>query len=133
MTDLPEQLMDRLHAEALTEDTARQPYCTGDRCADCTAPTADDPDEECCEATCGCCPRVNEQDWCWLGSEQDDGSRYCSQHGEGMLLPRSPEAERMTRSSATPDRPTRQENRHDRRRPGARLLVLQLLRRRSRR
>lgn len=88
MTDLPAELMDKLHAEALAEDAARQPYCTGDRCADC------EPDDECCEATCGCCPRVTAQDWCWLGSEQDDGSRYCSQHGEGWLNDRSPEAER---------------------------------------
>jgi hypothetical protein len=94
MTELPERLMDRLHAEALAEDAARQPYCLGDRCADCTAPTAADPDDECCEATCGCCPRVDEHGNCWIGSEQDDGSRYCSQHGEGWLNDRTPEAER---------------------------------------
>ena len=78
MTDLPAELMDKLHAEALAEDAARQPYCTGDRC----------------EATCGCCPRVAAQDWCWLSSEREDGSRSCSQHGEGWLNDRSPEAER---------------------------------------
>ncbi|WP_406163896.1 hypothetical protein OG298_45435 (plasmid) [Streptomyces sp. NBC_01005] len=63
-------------------------YCTGDRCADCTL------DEECCEATCGCCPRVDERDWCWLSSGSEDNSSYCSQHGEGWLHDRSPEAER---------------------------------------
>lgn len=89
MTDLAAELMNELHTEALAEHAARQPYCTGDRCADCT------PDEECCEATCGCCPRVYEQDWCWLSPGSDDDSKYCSQHGEGALLPRSPEAERM--------------------------------------
>ncbi|MFF5404591.1 hypothetical protein ACFY8K_16880 [Streptomyces misionensis] len=66
-----------------------KPYCTGDRCEDCT------PDEECCEATCGCCPRVDEHGYCVLypGSEED--SKYCDQHGEGWLLPRSGRAERM--------------------------------------
>lgn len=88
MTGLPDRIMDRLHAEALTEHEARsKPYCTGDRCADCEL------DEECREASCGCCPRVTAQDWCWLGSENDDGSRYCSQHGERWLNDRTPEAE----------------------------------------
>jgi hypothetical protein len=90
MTELPARLMDQLHAEALAENEARStPYCTGDRCANCT------PDEECCEATCGCCPRVDEQGWCWLSPGYSDEVKYCSQHGEGVLLPRSPEAERM--------------------------------------
>ena len=88
MTDLSAELTTKLHTEALAEHAARHPYCTGDRCTDCT------PDDECCEATCGCCPRVSAQDWCWLGSEQDDGSRYCSQHGEGSLYDRTPRAER---------------------------------------
>lgn len=66
---------------------SQEPYCTGDRCADCN------PDEECCEATCDCCPRVSEQDWCWLSSGSEDDSKYCSQHGEGWLYDRSPEAE----------------------------------------
>lgn len=65
------------------------PYCTGDRCADCTA------DEECCEATCGCCPRVDEHGHCWLSEGSDDDSKRCSQHGEGSLLPRSPKAQAM--------------------------------------
>ena len=65
-----------------------EPYCIGDRCDECT------PAEECCEATCGCCPRVNAQGWCWLGPETQEGSRCCSQHGEGWLNDRSPEAER---------------------------------------
>ncbi|MEH0417827.1 hypothetical protein [Streptomyces sp. B21-083] len=72
-----------------------EPYCTGDRCADCTPPTPDDPDDECCEATCGCCPRVDEHGNCWLSSGSEDDSTYCSQHGEGSLCDRSPEAERM--------------------------------------
>lgn len=84
VTDLPAELMDRLHAEALAEDAARRPYCTGDRCADCT------PDEECCEATCGCCPRVDEHDYCWLMPGSEDDSKYCDQHGEGRLFDRSP-------------------------------------------
>ncbi|MFF8589965.1 hypothetical protein ACF061_00755 [Streptomyces sp. NPDC015220] len=68
--------------------TSGQPYCTGDRCEDCT------PEEECCEATCGCCPRVNEHNLCFLHRGSDEDSRYCDQHGEGWLLERSPEAER---------------------------------------
>lgn len=62
-------------------------YCTGDRCEDCT------PEEECCEATCGCCPRVNEHEMCWLHAGSEDDSRYCDQHGEGWPFDRSPEAE----------------------------------------
>jgi hypothetical protein len=72
-----------------TETTPVEPYCTGDRCVDCT------PDDECCEATCGCCPRVNEQDWCWLRPGSEDNSRNCSQHGEGWLNDRSPHAQAM--------------------------------------
>jgi len=70
-------------------------YCTGDRCADCTAPTPEEPDDECCEATCGCCPRVDEHGNCFLypGSEED--SKYCDQHGEGWLYDLSPEADLM--------------------------------------
>jgi hypothetical protein len=67
--------------------TGPAPYCTGDRCADCT------PDDECCEATCGCCPRVDEHDHCRLAPGSEEDSKYCDQHGEGCLLPRSPEAE----------------------------------------
>ncbi|MFD7922584.1 hypothetical protein ACFV3R_25570 [Streptomyces sp. NPDC059740] len=62
-------------------------YCTGDRCEDCN------PAEECCEATCGCCPRVDEHGHCFLSPGSEDGSRYCDQHGEGSLFDRSPEAE----------------------------------------
>jgi hypothetical protein len=67
---------------------AAEPYCTGDRCADCT------PDEECCEATCGCCPRVDEHDHCRLAPGSEPDSQYCDQHGEGWLYDRSPEPER---------------------------------------
>lgn len=94
MTDLPAELMDKLHAEALAEDAARQPYCIGDRCEDCTPPTPQDPDDECCEATCGCCPRVNEHDHCRLAPGSEEDSKYCDQHGEGSLNYRTPEAER---------------------------------------
>lgn len=59
-------------------------YCAGARCADCT------PEDECCEATCGCCPRVNTQDWCWLRRGSEDDSKTCSQHGEGWLNDISP-------------------------------------------
>lgn len=52
-------------------------YCTGDRCRDCT------PDEECCEATCGCCPRVEEHDRCFLYPGSEGDSKYCDQHSEG--------------------------------------------------
>lgn len=69
-------------------------YCTGDRCADCTPPTRENPDDECCEATCGCCPRVDEHGNCWLSRGSEDDSKCCSQHGEGWLNDRSPEAER---------------------------------------
>lgn len=65
-----------------------RPYCTGDRCEDCT------PHEECCEATCGCCSRVDEHGNCFLRPGSEEASKYCDQHGEGWLLPRSPEAER---------------------------------------
>jgi hypothetical protein len=93
VTDVADNIMARLHAEALAEDEQRtaaaQPYCTGDRCEDCN------PDEECCEATCGCCPRVDEHDLCWLHRGSEDDSKYCSQHGEGWLFPRSDRAQRM--------------------------------------
>lgn len=88
------RIIDRLHGEALAEDEERtKPYCTGDRCADCEPPTAEDPDDECCEATCGCCPVVDAHDLCWLHRGSEDDSKYCSQHGEGWLYDRSPEAE----------------------------------------
>lgn len=67
---------------------ADEPYCTGDRCADCTPPTADDPygeQGECCEATCGCCPRVDEHNHCRLAPGSEEDSKYCDQHGEGWL------------------------------------------------
>ena len=66
---------------------ANTAYCTGDRCTDCT------PADECCEATCGCCPRVDEHDHCRLAPGAEDDSQYCDQHGEGSLNGRSPEAE----------------------------------------
>lgn len=53
-----------------------EPYCTGDRCIDCTP----DPDGQCCEATCGCCPAVNVQDWCWLYPGELDDTWSCRQH-----------------------------------------------------
>lgn len=84
MTDLPAELMDKLHIEALAEHAARQPYCLGDRCEDCT------PDEECCEATCGYCPRVEAHDYCRLMPGSEDDSKYCDQHGEGSLFDRTP-------------------------------------------
>lgn len=69
--------------------TGPQPYCLGDRCTDCT------PDDECCEATCGCCPQVDAHGHCWLHEGSDDDSKRCSQHGEGSLLPRSPKTQAM--------------------------------------
>ena len=62
-----------------------QPYCTGDRCADCEAPSPDDVHGEgdCCEATCGCCPRVEAHGHCSLAPGSEEGSKYCDQHGEG--------------------------------------------------
>ncbi|MFD6149417.1 hypothetical protein [Streptomyces sp. NPDC060243] len=65
-----------------------QPYCTGDRCADCEQPPDDDiyGEDDCCEATCGLCPRVRAHDNCFLRSGSDDG-KYCDQHGEGCLYP----------------------------------------------
>jgi hypothetical protein len=77
--------------------TDEQPYCTGDRCTDCEAPDPKtDPHGEgdCCEATCGCCPRVDAHGHCWLMPGSEDDSKYCDQHGEGSLYDRSPEAER---------------------------------------
>jgi hypothetical protein len=88
MTDLSAELTTKLHTEALAKHAARHPYCTGDRCTDCT------PDEECCEATCGCCPRVNEHDHSRLAPGSEEDSKYCDQHGEGSLYDRTPEAER---------------------------------------
>ena len=70
----------------MMDDTAAVPYCTGDRCTDCT------PDEECCEATCGCCPRVDEHGHCWLRRGSEEDSKNCDQHGEGWLNELSPEA-----------------------------------------
>lgn len=64
-----------------------RPYCAGCRCEDCT------PEEECCEATCGCCPRVDEHGHCFLYSGSDEDSTYCDQHGEGSLYDSSPQAE----------------------------------------
>ncbi|TGZ14737.1 hypothetical protein DV517_62200 [Streptomyces sp. S816] len=72
---------------------ADERYCTGDRCADCEPPGPNG-DDDCCEATCGCCPRVNEHGHCLLHPGSEDDSHYCDQHGEGSLYPRSPEAER---------------------------------------
>lgn len=72
---------------AADQNASEAPYCTGDRCEDCTA------DEECCEATCGCCPRVNEHDHCRLAPGSEENSKYCDQHGEGWLYDRSPQAE----------------------------------------
>lgn len=99
MTDLPAELMTKLHTEALAEDAVRHPYCTGDRCADCEAPGPNDrhAEEGCCEATCGYCPRVDEHDHCRLAPGSEDGSQYCDQHGEGWLNDRSPDAERKYR------------------------------------
>jgi hypothetical protein len=79
-----------------TKDTS-EPYCTGDRCGDCEPPAAGDihGEDDCCEATCGCCPRVNEHDHCRLAPGSEEDSKYCDQHGEGWLYPLSPESERM--------------------------------------
>jgi len=78
------------------------PYCTGDRCADCEAPSPDDihGETDCCEATCGCCPRVDAHGHCFLypGSEED--SKYCDQHGEGWLNELSSETARRYRQAA---------------------------------
>jgi hypothetical protein len=72
-----------------------EPYCTGDRCADCEPPAATDVhgEEDCCEASCGYCPRVEAHGNCALYRGSDEGSHYCDQHGEGSLHPRSAEAE----------------------------------------
>jgi hypothetical protein len=59
------------------QPTENTPYCTGANCADCTP----DPENQCCEATCGCCPAVNAQDWCWITRDPDDDTPRCSQHG----------------------------------------------------
>lgn len=73
-----------------------EPYCAGDRCTDCEPPGPNDPhgEDDCCEATCGTCPRVNAHDHCRLAPGSKDGSHYCDQHGEGSLNERTPEAER---------------------------------------
>ncbi|MFB7461289.1 hypothetical protein [Streptomyces sp. NPDC056188] len=95
-----QEILDRLHAEALAENEQRsRPYCTGDRCQDCIPPDPKDPynrygESGCCEATCGCCPRVNEHGLCFLRRGSEDDSKCCDQHGEGWLNDRSPEAER---------------------------------------
>ncbi|WP_329131650.1 hypothetical protein OG552_10770 [Streptomyces sp. NBC_01476] len=60
-------------------DAASEFHCPGARCEDCT------PEEDCCEATCGVCPRVTEHDLCWLHTGSEDDSKYCSEHGEGWL------------------------------------------------
>ncbi|MEW2568363.1 hypothetical protein [Streptomyces sp. NPDC047070] len=72
-------------------------YCTGPRCRDCEPPEADDPygETDCCEATCGCCPRVDAHGHCSLSSGSEDGSYYCDQHGEGSLSPLNPRAQAM--------------------------------------
>ncbi|MGW9299597.1 hypothetical protein ACWHA3_02065 [Streptomyces cyaneofuscatus] len=78
-----------------TYDGAAEPYCTGDRCGDCIPPRDKvHGEDDCCEATCGCCPRVDAHDHCRLypGSEED--SKYCDQHGEGWLFDLSPAAQR---------------------------------------
>lgn len=68
-----------------TDERSAARYCSGPRCADCT------PDDECCEATCGCCARLDEHDHCRLALGAYD-SKYCDQHGDGILLPLSPAA-----------------------------------------
>lgn len=80
----------------MSTSKAAVPYCTGDRCQDCEPPAPDDTygEEDCCEATCGCCPRVNAHGHCFLRAGSEDDSHYCDQHGEGRLYDRSPEAER---------------------------------------
>jgi hypothetical protein len=55
------------------------PYCMGLRCEDCSA------DDPCCEATCECCPQASKQNGCWIRPGSEEGSRYCSEHGEGWL------------------------------------------------
>lgn len=52
------------------------PYCAGERCADCTP----GPEGQCCETTCGCCPAVSAQDWCFLRPGQLDDTWSCAQH-----------------------------------------------------
>lgn len=49
-------------------------YCTGRACQDCA------PDNECCEAVCGCCPRVDAHDLCWLHPGALDDTVSCDQH-----------------------------------------------------
>ncbi|WP_405699090.1 hypothetical protein OG209_05215 [Streptomyces sp. NBC_01383] len=73
-----------------------EPYCTGDRCADCEPPDPDDPhsEDDCCEGSCGCCPRVDARGHCSLYPGSEENSRYCDQHGERWLNNLNPEAER---------------------------------------
>ena len=63
------------------------PYCPGARCADCEPPAPDDVhgEEDCCEATCGLCPRVEAHGHCRLAPGYEEDSKYCDQHGEGSL------------------------------------------------
>ncbi|WP_329308347.1 hypothetical protein [Streptomyces microflavus] len=78
-----------------TRDGAAEPYCTGDRCGDCIPPRDKvHGEDDCCEASCGCCPRVDAHGHCFLypGSEED--SKYCDQHGERWLFDLTPAAER---------------------------------------
>ena len=49
-------------------------YCTGDRCADCA------PDNECCETTCGVCPRVSAAGGCTMMPGELDDTRSCREH-----------------------------------------------------
>ena len=81
----------------MSENETPQPYCTGDRCGDCEPPDPADVygEDDCCEATCGCCPRVNAHGHCRLAPGSEEDSQYCDQHGEGWLNDRSPQAERM--------------------------------------
>lgn len=69
----------------MSEASATEPYCTGLRCAECT------PDEPCCAATCGPCPRAD----CWLAPGSAEDSRYCDEHGEGWLTDLPPTAQAM--------------------------------------
>lgn len=56
-------------------------YCPGPRCADCGPDEADPTDpNECCEATCGCCPRVDAHDLCFLRAGAEDDTYDCDEH-----------------------------------------------------
>ena len=80
----------------IPDDDSEDLYCSGPRCADCTRPGPDDPygETDCCEATCGYCPRVAAHDHCRLAPGAYEDSKYCDQHGDGILLPLSPTAAR---------------------------------------